>query len=357
MFSRTAGNQPGRFFGSHNEWDPLIEVIIGHARGACVPSLGIDQAAIEKREPSSHASSNLQANNFSDKVIDETEEDLENFISQLVNLGIRVRRPETVDHSAIFSTPNWFTNGFYSYCPRDSLLVIGDRIIETPMALRSRFLEPFAYKSALMEYFSRGANWISAPKPRLLDDMYSTIPESLALNNHEPIFDAANVIRAGRDLFYLVSDTGNELGATWLQRTLGPDYVVHPCRNLYSGVHIDSTISLLRPGLVLLNAERVNPENLPAPLRKWDRIICEEIVDTGFTGDRPLSTPWVGMNIFMINPELAAVDRSQTHLIKRLEAHRIEVLPVRLRHARTLGGGFHCVTLDTERSGMLENYF
>ena len=38
--------------------------------------------------------------------------------------------------------------------------------------------------------------------------------------NDEPAFDAANVLRFGKDLIYLVSATGNELGGHWLQSIL-----------------------------------------------------------------------------------------------------------------------------------------
>jgi N-dimethylarginine dimethylaminohydrolase len=43
------------------------------------------------------------------------------------------------------------------------------------------------------------------------------------------------------------------------------------------------------------------------------------------------------------------VDAAQTDVIKRLEAMKFTVIPHTLRHSRTLGGGFHCVTLDTWR--------
>ena len=36
-------------------------------------------------------------------------------------------------------------------------------------------------------------------------------------------------------------------------------------------------------------------------------------------------------------------------LIKKLESRNFTVIPLELRHSRTLGGGFHCVTLDTQR--------
>ena len=43
------------------------------------------------------------------------------------------------------------------------------------------------------------------------------------------------------------------------------------------------------------------------------------------------------------------VDKNQTELIKTLERHSMTVVPLELRHSRTLGGGFHCVTLDLFR--------
>jgi N-dimethylarginine dimethylaminohydrolase len=55
------------------------------------------------------------------------------------------------------------------------------------------------------------------------------------------------------------------------------------------------------------------------------------------------------MNLLMIDPKTAVVDKNQTHLIKQLEKHNIEVWAMQLRHARTLGGGFHSVTLDLHR--------
>ena len=63
------------------------------------------------------------------------------------------------------------------------------------------------------------------------------------------------------------------------------------------------------------------------------------------------------MNILMVNPNLAIVDKKQAKLIRVLEKSKIDVIPLQLRHSRTLGGGFHCVTLDIKRKGGLEDYF
>ena len=53
--------------------------------------------------------------------------------------------------------------------------------------------------------------------------------------------------------------------------------------------------------------------------------------------------------MFSIDPNTVIVDRQQTKLMDLLDRYNIEVVPLQLRHSRTLGGGFHCVTLDLIR--------
>lgn len=341
---------------SHNEWDPMEEVIVGTVKNAQMPYQDKGQLAVEFFDCPNPA--DIPTGPFDKRIIEETEEDLDALVMVLKNLGIKVKRPQAVNHSDWFSTPDWKSDGFYNYCPRDVFLVVGNNIIEAPMTLRCRYFEPNAYKNILVGYLKKGGKWVAAPKPRLLDNTYNDADDEFSvLSNIEPIFDAANVLRAGKDLFFLLSSTGNELGWQWLQNYLGQSYRVHPCRNLYSSIHIDSTISFLRPGLVLLNPERVNANNLPKPLEKWDKIWCPNLADIGFSGRHAYSSVWVGMNILMINPNLAIVDKKQTELIKVLNKNKIDVIPLQLRHSRTLGGGFHCVTLDIKRKGSLEDYF
>ncbi|MBW2240178.1 MAG: hypothetical protein JRF39_14390 [Deltaproteobacteria bacterium] len=63
------------------------------------------------------------------------------------------------------------------------------------------------------------------------------------------------------------------------------------------------------------------------------------------------------MNLYSINPNLVLVDQDQTGLIKFLEKQGLDVIPLKFRHAKMLGGGFHCVTLDIRRTGTLQRYF
>jgi N-dimethylarginine dimethylaminohydrolase len=63
----------------------------------------------------------------------------------------------------------------------------------------------------------------------------------------------------------------------------------------------------------------------------------------------PYASKWIGMNVFSINPDTVIVDRMQIDLIRQIQRHGLDVIPMELRHSRTLGGGFHCVTLDLHR--------
>ncbi|CAH3171288.1 unnamed protein product [Porites lobata] len=57
----------------------------------------------------------------------------------------------------VYTTPVFTSSGMYAAMPRDILIVVGDEIIEAPMAWRSRFFEYRAYRPLLKEYFKRGA--------------------------------------------------------------------------------------------------------------------------------------------------------------------------------------------------------
>lgn len=341
-----------------NEWDPLEAVIVGHADNARIPQIDKSLLAINYADCTNI--NNIPVGPYPQKVIDEANEDLERLCEELKKLNVEVFRPEKLNTAEVHSNGLWKSQGYYSYCPRDGVLVHGKSIIEAPMPLRARYLEAKTFKKIFTKALDSGAQWISAPRPTLHDDCYdieNIQKDKLTLKEMEPCFDAANILRCGYDLFYLVSNSGNKLGAQWLQNTMGPEFKVHLLENMYSYMHVDSTISFIRPGLVLLNPERVNEKNMPEALNSWDKIWCADPVDIGFHAPYKNASTWVGMNLLMVNPELAIVEEHQTELIKQLQSHKVEVLPLPIRHARTLGGAFHCVTLDLKRKGQLEKYF
>jgi hypothetical protein len=203
---------------SCNEWDQdqLQEVIVGNPLHARFPT---PDRSTQLAEFSDRSLAEIPRGPFPQQIIEETEEDLNEFVRLLEGLGITVKRPETWPHEAKFSTIHWEAQGYYNYCPRDVLLVIGDHIIETPNVIRSRAQETFSYRPLLMDYMKSGAKWYSAPRPMLLDSLFDVDLNKPTPRNDEPAFDAANVLRFGQDLIYLVSATGNELGGIGYRRS------------------------------------------------------------------------------------------------------------------------------------------
>ena len=333
-----------------NEWGNLKEIIVGDAFGAQVPLVGdkclhsIDYAHLSDEEFEKRP-----FGSYPRRLIEETQSDLDRIAEQLTELGVKVHRPKRKDFSQPIITDDWEVDGYYNYCPRDSMLVINDKVIATPMTLRHRSNEAETCK----HLFDQN-HWVDAPKPRLLDSIYQREDLSIpTLLNGEPVFDAANVIKHNNDLLYLVSNTGNKDGAKWLERyckeTFGQEYNVHLAENVYAYIHIDTTFVFLGEGKVLLNPTRVNKHNLPKFLENFDRIWAPEPYPTQVLDDWCPASPWLGMNILPINDKLCMVEEHQVMLMKELQKFGIESMPVRMRHARTFSGGPHCVTLDVVR--------
>jgi N-dimethylarginine dimethylaminohydrolase len=343
---------------SCNEWDQLEEVIVGNPLRARFPT---PDRSTQMAEFPDRSLEEIPRGPFPQQIVEETDEDVDTFVAVLEGLGITVKRPETWPHEARFSTIHWESEGYYNYCPRDIMLVIGDHIIETPNVIRSRAQETFSYRTMMVDYLKSGAKWYSAPRPMLLDSLFEVDLDKPAPRNDEPAFDAANVLRLGRDLIYLVSGTGNEMGGQWLQTILGDAFRVHFLKDVYYGSHIDSTFVALRPGLMLCNPARLNDDTLPDILKQWDVIYSPPMESTGdYDADylsKSIGSEWIDMNLFSINPNLVVIDQDQTGLIKLLEKQGIDVIRLKLRHSKMLGGGFHCITLDIRRTGTLQRYF
>jgi len=346
---------------SHNHWDPLEEIVVGIADHARVPTVDRSTMSMSYTNHPMELIKPLEGA-YPQWLIDEANEDMNELADMLKKLGVKVHRPKPVNHSVEFSTPEWKTSGWYTWCPRDLLLPLDNLMIETPSACRARYFETRAYRDIMMSAINDGTEWIAAPKPILPDESYQfeDIDGKPSLTNLEPVFDAPNCVRMGKDILFQISNTGNHWGLQWLKNVLEPrGYRIHPAEHIYSYGHFDSTIIPLRAGLVLLNSSRVTPENCPKIFEKWDKIWFDDCVVQGSKvpgGVAPCS-PYIGMNILSVNPNTIVCDSTQEPLMKELNKHGIDSIPVRFRHAMTLSGGIHCATLDLRRKGTLEDYF
>lgn len=299
---------------SRNEWDPLKQVIVGSATDANWPVN--DPVFSQESKKTTWTETPVPRGPVPQRIIEETNEDLDLLATTLMNLGVDVVRPDPLN----FQTHD----GMYNYCPRDRLLVYSDTIVDPAMMYPCRDME-------LQCYFD------------VVDDAthYHFMPR-----NEGMVLDAANVCRLGNKMLFLESASGNRKAYEWLCSVF-PTVEIELC-NFYAGVHIDSTVVPLREGLVLLNASRVNEENCPRVFDDWKKIYVDDVVPQDFY-QYPYASKWIALNMLVVDPTTVICDRNQQSLINTLEKNGFTVIPLELRHSRTLGGGFHCVTLDTWR--------
>ena len=381
---------------SHDEFTKLNSVILG--------TFSKDSIPIEIQKPNADLSKALRliSKAYPDWYVDEVNEDIENFKKILEKNNVEVFRPKWPFKTSEFTSPNWTTHGYDIYNVRDNQIIFGNTILSSPPSSRYRQNEYFAfYKLFCSLQEKSNANWVFTPKPSLpegfslplnkkptklelqesqkhfnlsggLEDEFTKLIES------EIIFDAANIIRIGKDILYLVSSTANLAGYKWLKRFLGPNYRVH-LTNTYRSSHLDSTICPLAPGLVLLNGDRVDDNTIPEMFKKWEKIyftdvspipeyeinffrnirepISKELKSLNIESPiSHISSPWGGLNVFSLSPETVCVEENQTELIKVLEKHKLNVIPIKYRHCFTMLGCLHCSTLDINREGGLVDY-
>ncbi len=71
-----------------------------------------------------------------------------------------------------------------------------------------------------------------------------------------------------------------------------------------------------------------------------------------------LASRGIDLNVLSINPsQIICHEHNYKQMSKLLKPFNIECIPSKLRHSRLFDGAFHCLTLDINRSGKLENYF
>lgn len=357
---------------SYNEWDPLEEVIVGIVDGAMISSWHtIHRATVlpgqEKQLDNLSKRTEKQPLPYPEWLVQAATKCLDEFVHILESEGVVVRRPEVVDYSTSFRTPSWeVMNGFCAANPRDAFLVIGNEIIEAPMADRGRYFESWAYRSLLKEYLKAGAKWSAAPKPQLLDALYDPdykIPKPgeemrFVITEFEPTFDAADFVRLGRDIFVQKSHVTNSLGIEWVQRHLGDEYRVHVIESRCpQALHIDTTLVPLAPGKVLINPVNLDVNNLPDYFKSWDILIAPEPDRTPMTlyGTKVISN-WVNMNILSLDEERVIVEKSQESMIRALKDWGFKPIPCDFESYYPFLGSFHCATLDIRRRGTLRSY-
>jgi N-dimethylarginine dimethylaminohydrolase len=301
---------------SYDEYSTLKRIVVGDASYANWPVH--DPVFRAEAEHTLWKETPLPLGPVPQHIIDEANEDLEGLCKILTDHGVEVVRPQTLN----FQTHD----GMYNYCPRDRFIVYGDKIIDPAMMYPCRDMEYQCY----IDYLEDAGSIVHMPR------------------NAGMVLDAANVLRIERHKWlFLESASGNRAAYDWLCAQV-PEVEIELC-NFYAGVHIDSTIVALNQNTFVVNGSRVNSATLPKMLQDKTILYVNEVKAQDFY-QYPYASKWIAINMLSINPHTVIVDAAQTDLIHNLENRLgMTVIPHTLRHSRTLGGGFHCTTLDLVR--------
>lgn len=359
---------------SWNDFDPLKHVIVGRADNCCIsPSEPASKAKVPLDSPMRGMTGPRPL-----ATVEKANEQLEGLVKLLESRGVKVDRPDALQWNQAVVTPHFMIGSMFGCMPpRDVLLTIGSDIISAPMSFRSRYFEFYAYSRIQREYFDKDPNfrWIAAPRPELSDASYDMhyfddeVTEEILLERtaklhmvtkeHEILFDAADVLRLGKDLFVQHGLTTNRKGMEWLRR-MYPDMRVHAVN--FPGdpypIHIDATFVPLRPGLILNNPVR----KLPKEQRKIFEANGWEIVDAAQPAhSQPpelcYSSVWLSMNCLVLDHKTVIVEASETAQQEQMDKLGMNVIPLPFRDAYAFGGGLHCATADVYREGVCQDYF
>jgi len=351
---------------SCNEWDPLEEIIVGSVEGAIVP---VWNAALESTTPS-HAKwffDKYGGQPFPDQMIEKASVELDGLVKVLEDMDVQVHRPTPTDYSATTTTPWWSSQGLYSAMPRDVLMVIGDTIIEAPMAWRSRYFEVYAFREILHKLFNEGGKWLAAPKGSMDDSFYNAdyTPDKATIDGvrqfvvseNEVAFDAADFTRCGKDIFVQKSNVTNAMGIEWVRRHISNEFTIHEVEfGDEHPMHIDTTIVPLGPGKLMINPAWVTREQIPAKFDSWEIIEAPEPVKP-YDSALYFSSDWLTMNFLSVDEKRIIVEENEAPLIELLENHGFEPVPIPFRNFYPFGGSIHCATTDVRRKGVLQSYF
>ena len=301
------------------EWETLKDVIIGIGDNIVMPSHNPELKAIESR---------LACYNkkFSGKKLSECDPKLaERVIKQINSLadclakkGVKVHRCQPLEPEEKIYLES-VQKGYELLFPRDILIVIDNHVIESAIKLPFRRKDNFSIRHIIAKYMNNcDAKFVSVPRPS----------PTLAENN---LFLEGGDVLLGEEIY--VGNSGlasNIAGYNWLRSYLGSTYKTRLIKLPPHVLHLDISLSLIRPGLAIRCPEHF-PEAMPKSLKYYDFIdITEKEADN------------LGGNIFVLDRNTVIVDESNLRIKQELEKRNVEVLTLPYDAVSLYGGGFRC---------------
>ena len=336
---------------AEDEWSPLQSVIVGRADHSCFPNEPLHM--IEATMPEAYHAEFKPKNPFPRDIVQKANEELEKFVHILESEGVRVFRPRIVDWSKV--------GGYTAAMPRDGLLTVGRTIVEACFSWGCRRHEiELAYSDTLRKLADDpSVSVIRAPKITGPETIYhdrgvrSGGAHEWAINDSRPAFDAADFMRFGKVLIGQFSNVTNAKGVAYLRSVISNGYKVEILEvNDPHAMHIDATILPLRHGLLVYNPLRVTEVSL----RKHKILEGWDIKPYPFTPSPRTQPPlfmtseWLSLNVLSISEQKVIVEEQDRDFADWVRQFGIQPILCPFQHVNSLGGSFHCATVDLVRS-------
>lgn len=157
-------------------------------------------------------------------------------------------------------------------------------------------------------------------------------------NENDFIFEAADMLRMGRDIFVQHGFTTNLRGIEWLRRELS-EFRVHTLNfpNDTCPVHIDATFVPVRipdnerKGIIWVNPERTLSKDLEHLFTDtWDLMPAPH-PNTFQNIPRSLCSNWLSMNFLNLDPTTIIMEQTETTVEKSLNSLGIKTIPIPFR--------------------------
>ncbi|KAH8678439.1 hypothetical protein BX600DRAFT_431716 [Xylariales sp. PMI_506] len=332
-----------------NEWSPLRAVIVGRAGRACFPKAPMEM--IRATMPEQYFEEFERGSPFPEDLISKAEAELDHLATLLEAQGIMVYRPTPdVDWQAV--------QGYTGAMARDGLMSVGSTLIEACFAWSCRSREIELGFSDILDKLDRDQRVTVVRRPKssfadtLLDGEPSKDNGPWVINNSRPAFDTADFMRFGKTILGQRSHVTNTAGIEYVRDALPPGYELEVLEvDDPHAMHIDATILPLRDGLLVYHPQKITEAELRRHrvLESWELhpypFIPEE------RDDPPLymTSPWLCLNALVLDGRRMLVEASDHRTMAWLQSLGMECIPCPFQHVNSIGGSFHCATVDLVR--------
>lgn len=317
-------------FGVYNEWGRLREVIVGNNIHDTFPRWSPDWGRYHGYKELLAGLEGVRAETAFPEQIRGARQQTDALARLFEDNGVIVHRPRPLTDEEISATPV----GVIAQFARDSIIVIGQNVIETNLRMIFRAKEHLGYADLFRDRLSNEDDVRHVRMPDISPVLTGKTDVDFLLDPR-PFIEGGDTFILGKDILVGFSSLASSpAGVSWLQRYLKPEgYQVHTVPLTSEWLHLDCAFSVLREGLCMCFMGCLREGQLPEVLAEWE--VIEATADEAHT---------LGCNTISLDPNTIIIGAEHKRLIREIEKRGMNVLPTPFEMPSALGGAIRCST-------------